>query len=551
MKVLIVEDELHIRKGIINTVKWHEIGFEQPLEAKNGEQALNIIRQCKPDIMMLDINLPKLNGIQLLEILKRENIYLHVIVLSGHSKFEYAREALKYGACEYLLKPVSADEIERLLVEMRKRILEEEEEKKQVEGLKNKAQENLPKLQKNYMDSLLNGDFENAEYIKSYGENIGIPLNGAYNAVFVCSVYYCSEVYNGCKNEPGNNYDKYNINFKEEISKLISAYKLRANVRCSIYTHKITKSKVLVIVNDSSINSIFVAVTCLTKEISGVLKKQANIYFNIGVGEIYEGIEYLRNSYYEACNALDYYFIYGFNIIIEGKKPIPQDSKLPLLPVDLKRQLSKSIKSCSTGAAREEISKLIDFLIESAKCQTVENIRGLCREIISVIVNTVAELGEKPEDIVQDEFAFIMDNRILFHVEQFRELLFILSDRIINYISNQKYMKYNSIIKKVNQYIIENYRNEKLDVTSIADYVKLNPNYLSHYYKAETGEFLTGFIKKYRIKKAREMMLKNSDLKLVDVALNVGFSNQHYFTICFKDVEGITPTQYKKMNEEN
>jgi two-component system response regulator YesN len=115
LKAIIIEDEVVIRRGIIQKVSWDKFNITEIFEASDGEMALKIIVREKPEIILLDINLPKMNGLELLKRVREQNIDSKVLVLSGHDEFSYAQQAIEYGIENYLLKPCSAKKIEEVL----------------------------------------------------------------------------------------------------------------------------------------------------------------------------------------------------------------------------------------------------------------------------------------------------------------------------------------------------------------------------------------------------------------------------------------------------
>lgn len=135
LKVLVVDDEMFVRKGLVMETDWASLGFAVVAEAENGLEALEAVHKYQPDLIICDIRMPKMTGIEMLRELRREGNLVHVIFLTAYSEFEYAKEALKLYAFDYLLKPFEDGELEaavtraRTVIEMRqggRKRLEEE-----------------------------------------------------------------------------------------------------------------------------------------------------------------------------------------------------------------------------------------------------------------------------------------------------------------------------------------------------------------------------------------------------------------------------------------
>ena len=129
IKVFLVEDEIAIRSGIKNSIHWEEEGYEFTGEASDGELAYPMILKERPDILITDIKMPFMDGLELSRLVRRELPDIKILILSGYDEFEYAKEAIKVGVTEYLLKPISSAKLLQVLGEVRDIVLQESEEK--------------------------------------------------------------------------------------------------------------------------------------------------------------------------------------------------------------------------------------------------------------------------------------------------------------------------------------------------------------------------------------------------------------------------------------
>ena len=121
-KLMIVDDEQSIRRGIANGIPWNEWGFEVTAQASNGVEALEMIKQSKPDVVLSDIRMPEMDGVELMKRLNSEYPEIKIIILSGYSDFEYLNTAIKNNITEYLLKPTDIDEFEETFKRLKKKI---------------------------------------------------------------------------------------------------------------------------------------------------------------------------------------------------------------------------------------------------------------------------------------------------------------------------------------------------------------------------------------------------------------------------------------------
>lgn len=183
IKVLIADDEPRIRRGIRNTIIWEEEGFELVGEAEDGEEALEIAKEKKPDILLLDICMPFLNGIQLIEELNKVLCNPIVIIISGHDEFNYTQAALRLKVFDYILKPIDRDDFKTLIFKAKEEVILRAK-KNEKESFKNMILENnISYLKDNFFKAWLNGNLDRDElkikmenFNVNYSSNMGLAL---------------------------------------------------------------------------------------------------------------------------------------------------------------------------------------------------------------------------------------------------------------------------------------------------------------------------------------------------------------------------------------
>ena len=146
-KVFLVEDEIVTRQGIRDNVDWKANGFEFSGEATDGDMALPLIQATKPDVLITDIKMPFMDGLQLCKIIRERMPWVKIIILSGHDEFEYAQEAIKLGVNEYLLKPITVQEMHKVLQKLAAQLDHEKSEQENLDKLREQLEENQAMLQ--------------------------------------------------------------------------------------------------------------------------------------------------------------------------------------------------------------------------------------------------------------------------------------------------------------------------------------------------------------------------------------------------------------------
>ncbi|MDD3839855.1 MAG: response regulator [Clostridia bacterium] len=542
MKILIVEDESFIRKGIINNIDWDKLGFEMPIEASNGLQALDKIIQEHPEVVLLDIRLPKMNGLELLSEIRKKGINLEVIVLSGHDEFEYAQRAMELGVKQYLLKPVASDEIEEVLSKIREEIIKENNRKEQMKEMKQQIKRNLPSLKAVYVSSLLNGTINDISDIKRQGEYLDIKISGEYFCVLVCIIDH-DDLSLKTLNEEGKNINRYLVT--NSIIKVLKEMNLKTEGDREGIVHTPNENEVVLIIGQNQKNKVQSLKSVIARRIIESIEGYQDFNITVGIGNTYQGFKNIKYSYQEAKNSCDYKFLRGKNQIIDIKDVEPDSNISFFLPNDLQRTLTSSIKQGNSTQVKEILDDFFDLVLDSTKVHSINNIKVICWELLSNILRVVGEIGGDISDIIKNIEEVYIEFEKFDTIKEFRIYIEELTDKIIDYVVNRRYLKYRSVIREINKYVEVNYSDEDLNLDIIASHVNMNSNYISHLYKKETGESLTNYIKKVRIQKSKDF-LKDFDKKIYDIAYQVGFKDAHYFTICFKEVVGITPSEYRE-----
>lgn len=165
-KLVIADDEPKIRRGIENILNWSEFGIEIVGQAEDGEIALEIIKENRPDIILLDINMPFLNGLDLLQKLKEIGNNGIVIIISGYDDFSYAQKALQFNVFDYILKPVSKKNIEEIIIKVTNKLIERGKENNYLEWVKRQLAENKEVLQKTFFSEWFNNKLSDEQVLK-------------------------------------------------------------------------------------------------------------------------------------------------------------------------------------------------------------------------------------------------------------------------------------------------------------------------------------------------------------------------------------------------
>ena len=478
MKILIVDDELPIREwlkiSIQNLLREQDI----ILTAANGKEAWNSFIENKPDMVVTDIKMPKMDGLEFLCRMKETRPDIYVIMLTSYNDFEYAREAIKHQANEYILKnEINAEILQQIIKNFYKYIENKE------------PRHGNPR----FISEMLKDKTAEAELGNYPKEKIfAIALKN---------------------NTESNSYESHLNNFIEKISH----YYYEKNISILICTYKKEYSEV----------------ACFNDAMT--FCRQICDLNDTGVG--FSGFD--KNAVdasIAARTALNIEFYQKRNSIYLYKD---ENEEIKLEFRNIRRKIISLIHKDRQNDAENSLEDLLQFT-EKNQILDLELVRGCFIDIIDAYkVSKIEFTGHEHEELCEK----IKEN--ICCVDSFFELkncmCAFMQELKGSYTINEK--PYSKYVKTAMFYVSENY-NKIQSLSEVSDYVNINMEYFCRIFKSETGITFNGYLTDYRIKKAVEL-LENSDLKVYEIAEQVGYTNLSYFSRVFKKVTGVNPFSYK------
>lgn len=497
-KVLIADDEKNIRLGVQAMIKREYPDFETLLAA-DGQEALERISEYKPDIVITDIKMPGLDGIQLIKELQQKEIQTSLVILSGYDDFTYAKEAIKHRVKDYLLKPVNRMELYKTL----NMIIEELET----------SQKMTYQHMDEYRSSQLNYILLNPNIQKEV-------VGELYKKMKIES--YPDGYYVGIMESDG---EVEGADFLAKINQLLHSSK-----DCIPFLDK--DGRVTIISADAEIFS-------LLKEQLGM---DRHLVFTIGISEKEHDIRELKKAYEQAVTALKYHFLYPRRPIILYEK-VKEKPDVSSLPVDLINKISNMLGTERENEIKVNLKQVMNFdVITNSNINYLENLNREINE--TILKGFFKRLGE--ESIATFELLNKMND--IYNFDNFHEYFHALEDllmRIHEYnkqlksvYSEQKYMD------RAIAYIRENYHKD-LNLAVVANYISLNYSYFSHMFKEYIGKNFVDYLKMVRVESAKKL-LKETDFKILEISEMVGYKNPKQFARVFREVEGISPKEYRE-----
>jgi two-component system response regulator YesN len=528
-KVFLVDDEIVVRNGIRDCINWEETNFVFSGEAPDGEFALSLIQEIKPDILITDIKMPFMDGLQLSQIVRKNMPWVRIIILTGHEEFTFAREALRMGVTEYLLKPVTSGDILETLKKVEIQIENEKSERENTEKIKKQLIQNTSLFRDKFLNQLLLGSISPVEVIDNCADfNINI-----------ISKFYIVEIIELKITNTGSSEGEYSEMLKSEA--LIDEV---VEINNEVIKFNRVFGETILIIKGNNVQNVEETAYALAQSLKYEVERKSSSVLEISIGSVRERIQGITQSYREADLIKNYRHIYGkhkiigFNDIssaIGGKKEfvnIFRNDVYDFLKCGLKSDVGYFVNQYMDNLNRVEMKSLI-YLYYSFM------------DIVLNISRFISEMGGKVEQLIPwvvdlENFVTGIDS-----IEKFGEVSEAVLNKVLEFRDTRVEKKYEGIILKAKEYIQKNVSNSDISLNSVASFVNVSPSHFSTIFSQETGENFIEYLTKVRVKKAKEL-LKTTQLKSTEIAYTVGYNDPHYFCYIFKKAVGITPKEYRK-----
>ena len=524
--VFLVDDEPIVLEGIRTKIDWENSGFSFAGEATDGEIALSMIHEIKPDILITDIKMPFMDGLQLASAVKKIQPWIKIIILSGHDEFDYAKKAISIGIEDYLLKPFTSEEVIESLKKTAAQIDRERTQLSDINKMKDelKSQEKL--LQKEFLINLVHGSVDSTNILQKCQE-LGIDLFSRFYKILISRIESAS---NNSKNQ-------------QEACSLLNSYSGSWEQTICFFHHN---NRLICILKSPSKSELEENVYHIAETIEHIATQNPDCTVVTSIGKTVEHLSSLPSSYEDAKKILEQSSFENKSRIISSddiqmNDEMNDDSLLKLKDND---PMVDRLKY----AGKNDISAIIEesmTLIKNNPGQFQVFASYLLVDLIFAVSKLVETLGGnikeiKPEiiqrhfidDAVQDETIFVktLENVLNFALE---------------YRDSKMTGRYSSIILKAKKYIEENYADQNTTLTTVADIVCLSPNHFSTIFSQECNTTFIEYLTNVRIENAKRL-LRETEMKGYDIAYECGFSDPHYFSYIFKKNTGLSPRDYKQ-----
>ena len=518
--MILVDDEDIIREGISSRIPWDDNGFHLAGVFEHGLQALEYIEQNPVDVVFSDINMPRMNGLELSRILGERFPEITVILLTGYDDFEYAQEAVRNQVREFLLKPITREELSKVLVTIRAELDLKKEKQKEHQILLEKLDQSFPLLKERFLCRLVGGRLseESLHARKEYFS--WTDLGGSYQVVLVSIPSDWDEL--------------------ERLS--LSEYLLGKVLPQDEVFYNRMEELILLLQNQDRTELEERAVSLAEdafRHLSGLGKK----LISAGCGEVVNSPDQLERSYNGAINAVEYSRMLGLTHILSIKDIRSREQISPEGLRDQCRRVIDQLKEGGQEPGLQTLNEMIDYLKSHYLTATQLKV-GL--QNLYFMLNAFAH---EMQLFTDDDARIKPESDSFDSLEKALEFLKSVIRETDKQISQRRNDMLYSRIDRARSIIAERFRESKFSLQDICDELYLSTSQFSYLFKEGTGQTFVEALTACRIEEAKKLLL-NTDLKGYEVAEKVGYSDPRYFTIIFKKQTGMTAMGYRRSRQE-
>ncbi|MDO4323780.1 MAG: response regulator [Lachnospiraceae bacterium] len=539
LKVFLVEDEVIMRNGIKRNIPWEQEGFTFVGEASDGELAWPLIKKTKPDILITDIRMPFMDGLELSELVRKEMPDTKIIILSGYSEFDYAKQAITLGVTDYLLKPITSEKLMEAVRRVGDIIREEHAHRDLVAQYKKEMQENISLEKKKLFDSIVLQNHSTRELLEQ-GRLLGMDLTAAFYTVLLFKLMTPGE---------SQTYSKELVYAGERVNEEINRWE-------NVLAFDRGPEGWAFLLKAESQEQMENDLKRLEEKICELLKDNMELRHFCGIGDTVQRMSDIRHSYQSASKAFASRFFVEKSQFVRAsqieKGKLMETQDMSLISVDSSKINRKLVENFLKVGVAEEID---DFVEEYFDNIGPENYRSLmfCHYLIvdmnfcayqfleSLGLDPAALPGECREVDQFSDYATSPEGMMRYVKRLFTETLRLRDSSARN--------KYQYIIEAAKTCVLENFQNNEFSMNQAAAMVNISPSYFSTLFRQETGTTFIEYLTDVRLGKAKELLMC-TDMRSSEIGYQVGYKDSHYFSYIFKKICGCTPKEYRARKSE-
>ncbi len=538
LKVLIVDDDAFSRTDLKTIIDWEKAGFYISGEACSAPVAIQLIENELPDIVITDMHMPSMSGVELIDHINKNWPQIRVIALSAYDDFNYVRQSMKKGAVDYVLKHLlDSKTLLDILETAREAVMEYRNKCTQSVMITEQLSSRKSILCKEFIQRLVMGDLSDIVEIESSISTLGINLDKKNLVVTIAEIDDFAFIE-----------DKYS---PKEMDVLIRTFlemtrEILNDWNKSIIEH-LSKGRFVIIFSLGDVYSmlfIYNSLFTVIDRIRSGIKKYLNVSACFSASKVCPDISKISQAYREADLMLKDKFYKGKNsIFIEDATKKSKDGFL-CLDIRDERDLTSALRELDNEKVRQHIDVIFDKILNNRLGS--KSTQMICAELINIVNKVTKETGLEISQIyTNEEIPYNMMQKYETIVD-IKEWIMELYEKLISILRKMKIGdKYCEITRKVIEYVNKNFKKD-ISLSEIAEFSGVSNSYISRVFKEDCGIGFVEYLNRVRVENAKNL-IENGEFKFKEIVVKVGFNNYNYFFRVFKEVVGMTPLEYEQV----
>lgn len=521
----IIDDIKSVADGL-TAMNWEEQGIAVAGVSGNGEEGLRLIRELRPELVITDIRMPKMDGLSLLRAVLEDNPGCKVILISGYADFEYAQQAVQWGAFDFVVKPFSEEEIMSAVLRAKAVIMEERSRRLSLREMENKLRESMPALRQEYFALLVS---HRTSWEEAAGRweflNIGLAPRGFVVMLIEIDRFRDQAAERSIRETELIRFSLLNI-MQETLAEYAQSVVFRAR-----------HDRFLAVINDpGSLHPVEIAELCCRN-----IEQYTKFTVSVGVGGRVEEVSELPDSYRQALRALSHHLFTEGNAAIGYNDIQPSDSQEPLA-LEYKDELLLALRSGNAGKTGTILSAISDTLQKGGSRHNPDYLLSLYDELAASAIRTFYEMVPYPDIQPHIQRFRAVQGTAGLPLASLQRQLHALCTEGATLVRQNSLSEGQKVIYEAIDYI-KGRLSEEITVSECAAHVHLSASYFSSLFKRVTGMTVTQFTTSERIHKAKLLLVEGTQVQ--EVAAAVGYEERRYFSEMFKKMTGQTPSEFR------
>lgn len=534
LKVFLVEDEVVMRNGIKNNIPWEQEGFEFVGEASDGELAYPLIKREKPDILITDIRMPFMDGLELSRLVKKELPQIKIIILSGYNEFDYAKTAISIGVTDYLLKPISSAKLLEAVKKVGDMIEKEQDNVRLMERYEKEMEENILQEKHKLWGALASNRLSTIELLEK-GQRLGMDFTASAYMVFLFKLMQEGDA-TGCSDELNR--------ASEKVNSLSGTWK-------KVLSFDRSPEGWAFLIKGESEAEVLENFAETKRKLLNLVAMYPKVEYFGGLGSIVQRIGDIQNSYKEAARAFSSRFFLDANQIADSADMVSlhneEDGKIDVSKILSKKREHELVEKFFKNGTVEEVDSFLDELFQGIgeqNCKSLLYRQYVVMDLFFCATDFLGNLEIGTEELPEECRDINQIVEKAGNAQSLRHQIGILFSETMMLRDGHSKKKYSKLLEDAKAFIDENYRHDDMSLNMVAAQVNISPSYFSTIFSSEMGQTFVEYLTHVRLEKAKELLMC-SNMRTAEIGYEVGYKDSHYFSYIFKKVVGCSPKEYR------